>query len=354
MKIMRRTSLLGVTFLCLLAIEGFGQEEKEKSYRYYLDNDKHSFEEIMETETRISERNDSLDHSHTYYLIPQELPEWFFAPGEHATSDRFFIGISNPGMDSVRAVNLAKSRAEALCVLSEKMQVDNVSDNFMVSREHNGKQSQYLDFTRLSRGMVLKNVDFILDEVFYTKYEEAIVLVSLHPSRNKAKEKMKVNGELMQLAREDDYGMENTVFCKLDIKTYLSDGKQDTVSSEYIYKGRDRKFNLYTLFQGDSIDFPVHPYRYVSSCDTINSDSYVVHNSLSTGLWNSFINTLFSNVSYYNKNLKSSVKSSYDNYSLKSQGIVRTVSRNYLSYSLNRIIIDENEMAIRLSWQEYK
>ena len=343
---------MGVAFLCLFAIEGFGQEEEEKSYRYYLDHDKHSFEEIMETETRISERNDSLDHSHTYYLIPQELPEWFFEPAGHATSDRFFIGISNPGMDSLRAVSLAKSRAKALCALSEKMRVDNVSDNFMVSREHDGKLSQYLDFTKLTRDIVMKNVDFLLDEVFYTKYREAVVLVSLHPSGNKAKEKMKVNGELMQLAREDNYGMENTVFCKLDI--CLSDGKKDTVSSEYIYKGRDRKFNLYTLFQGDSIDFPVHPYRYVSSCDTINSGSYVVHNSLSIGLWNSFINTLFSNVSYYNKNLKSSVKFSYDNYSLKSQGIVRTVSRNYLSYSLNRIIINDNEMAIRLSWQEYK
>jgi len=351
---MGRISLLGLLFLFLLVMESSGQEEQEENYRYKLDRDKDSFEEIMETETKISEREDSLDQSHTYYLIPQELPDWLFRPEKYATSEKFFIGISNPGMDSLRAVNLAKSRAEALCVLSEKMQVDNVSDNFMVSREFEGKESQYLDFTRLSRNKILQNNEFVVDKTFYTKYQEGIVLVSLHPSHNRGIDTIQVNGELMQLAREDNYGLENTVFCKLKIKKISSDAKKDTVLTKYVYKGRNRNFNLHTFFQGDSIEFPVHPYRYVSSSDTLDYSSFVVHNSLSAGLWNSFINTLFSNISYYNKNLEASVKSSYDNYSLKSQGIIRTVSRNHLTYSLKRIIINDNELAIRLGWQEYK
>lgn len=344
---------MGLLFLCLFVSDGLGQEEEKETYRYNLDHDKHTFEELMESETELSERKDSLARAHTYYLIPGELPDWLFTPGDYATSDRFFIGISNPGMDSLRALNLAKTRAIALCVLSEKIQVDNVSDNFMVSRESQESKSQYLDFTRLTRNKVLQNAEFIVDEKSYTKYGEALVLVSVHPSGSQGKETIQINGELMQLAREDNYGMENTVFCKLNIKNFSSKSNKDTVSTKYVYKGRNRKFNLHTLFQGDSVDFPAHPYRYTSCCDTVDNSSFVVHNSLSTGLWNSFINTLFSNISYYNKNLESSVKSSYDNYSLKNQGIIRTVSRNYLSYSLKRIIIKDNEMAIRLNWQEH-
>jgi hypothetical protein len=350
---MERISLLGLLFLCLFSIDSQGQEKDKGSYRYNLDHDKHTFEEIMESETEIAERDDSLNNSHIYYLIPQELPGWVFEPEDHASSDNFFIGISNPGMDSLNAVDLAKERAVALCVLSERMRVDNVSDNFMVARRNKGKESQFLDFTTLSKNKVLQNADVTVDKSFYTKYGESIVLVSLHNSNNKSKDTITVNGELMQLAREDNYGLENTVFCKLDIKKRSSSAIQNTISSEYVYKGRDRRFNLYTVFQGDSIDFPVHPYRYVSSCDTVDYKSFVVHNSLSAGLWNAFINTLFSNISYYNKHLEASVKSSYDNYSLKNQGIIRTVSRNYLSYSLKRIVINKNEMAIRLIWQEH-
>ncbi|MGM0497467.1 MAG: hypothetical protein ACQESJ_06075 [Bacteroidota bacterium] len=351
---MGRLFLLIIFSVCLIVFDGFAQEE-ESSYRYSLDQDKENFENLMESETENSIRKDSQNLAHKYYLIAQELPDWLFSPVDYATTDDFFIGISDPGMDSLKALKLAEHRAKALLMLAGETHIDNLSDNFTVSNKNGqveNQKSQYLDFTRLSRRKILKGGAFSLDKTFYTKYGEGIVLVSLQSSNKEKEDTLDIQGEFMQLARENEYGLENTVFCKLNILNYKALPKSDTVFSEYLYKGRGRRFNLQSVFQHDTIKFPAHPYRYKSSVDTLQDSSYIISNSLSAGLWNSYINTIFSNISYYNKNLRANVKSSYDNYSLKNQGIIRTVSRNRLSFSLNRIIIRDNELFLKVNWQE--
>jgi len=354
---MERFCLITFFFVFSGLIATVAQEGDNTSYRYSLDRDKEAFENLMESETERFVKKDSQNFAHKYYLIAQELPDWLFSPKEYATTDDFFIGISDPGMDSLKAINLAKHRAKALLVLARGTHIDNVSDNFTVTKadgQQESQQSQYLDFTRLSRKRILQNVDFVTDKTFYTKYGEGIVLVSLHSSDNIKRDTLEIQGEFMQLAREDNYGLENTVFCKLNIRRYKEFSGADTVFSEYLYKGRGRRFNLQSIFQNDTIVFPAHPYRYESSVDTLQDSSYIIRNSLSAGLWNSYINTIFSNISYYNKNLAASVKSSYDNYSFKNQGIVRTVSRNCLSFSLNRIIIQDNKLFLKVNWQQIK
>jgi len=348
-----------ITFFLVFSVffAAVAQERDNISYRYSLDRDKETFENLMESETESHLRKDSANFYHKYYLIAQELPDWLFSPKEHATTDHFFIGISDPGMDSVKAINLAGHRAKALLVLARGTHIDNVSDNFTVTKADGQKESQksqYLDFTRLSGKRILQNVDFATDKTFYTKYGEGIALVSLHSSNKKKKDTIEVRGEFMQLAREDNYGLENTVFCKLNTRRYKELSGSDTVFSEYLYKGRGRKFNLQSIFQKDTIVFPAHPYRYESSPDTLKDSSYIISNSLSAGLWNAYINLIFSNISYHNKNLAAGVKSSYDNYSLKNQGIIRTVSRNRLSFSLNRIIIRNNDLFLKMNWQQIK
>ena len=353
---MGRLFLLSVYFVFYFVFNGLGQEG-ETSYRYSLDQDKEDFENLMESETERFVKKDSQNSAHKYYLIAQKLPDWVFSPNEYATTEKFFIGISDPGMDSLKAIKLAEHRAKALLILARGTRIDNVSDNFIVSRagrQEESQKSQYLDFIRLSRKKILQDIGFAIDKTFYTKYGEGIALVSLQSSKEKKKDTLEIQGEFMQLAREDNYGLENTVFCKLNIRRHQALPKSDTVFSEYLYKGRGRRFNLRSIYQNDTIVFPAHPYRYESSVDILKDSSYIISNSLSAGLWNAYINNIFSTISYYNKNLAASVKSSYDNYSLKNQGIIRTVSRNQLLFSLNRIMIRDNDLFLKMNWQQIK
>ena len=196
---MGRLFLLSVYFVFYFVFTGFGQEG-ETSYRYSLDQDKEDFENLMESETERFVKKDSQNSAHKYYLIAQELPDWLFSPNEYASAEKFFIGISDPGMDSLKAVKLAEHRAKALLVLSRGTRIDNVSDNFIVSRagrREESQKSQYLDFIRLSRKKILQDIDFAIDKTFYTKYGEGIALVSLQSSKEKKKDTLEKQGEFM-------------------------------------------------------------------------------------------------------------------------------------------------------------
>jgi len=345
-----------VAMILLGGLDCFAQEDVEE-YRYSLEQDKSRFEKVMDSETSVNNKKltDSMKLLHTYYLLPQKLPEWLFRPAEFASSNVFFIGISDPGMDSIRAVELAVLRAKALIVLSRDTRIDNVTDNFIVTREMRHKEDQaskYLDFTRVAARKTLTPESFSTDKVCYTKYGEGIALVSYNPSSITTKDTLNVKGDFMQLIREGQYGLDNTMFCTFQVRQHRYSPAEDSVLTEYVYKGRDKRFNLFTSFQGDTIQFPAHPYKYRNSQETEKDSSLFINSSLSVGLWNAYINALFANVSYFNRNLSGRVKSSYDNYSMKNQGIIRTVSRNNLSFFLDHLVIEDNEMYITLNFSK--
>lgn len=337
----------------LFIYSGIIAQEDKKSLKYLLDEDKSRFERIMENETNDSVEKDDLNDLHTYYLIPEELPEWFFHPGEFASSENHFIGISDAGMDSLRAYRLAVLRAKALSAMAQDASIDHVSDHFQVVREASGEyseNSQYLDFSRVFTKAFTDSSGYHIDRRYYTKYGEGIVLVSRKAGTKRKMDTLNVEGEFMQLSREDQFGLDNTMFCKLRIRPFSETDSTQSLSSEYVYKSEDRRFNLYSLFEEDTIPFPAHAYRYIGAVNDSADSTCLISYSLSTGLWNSYINTLFGHISYYNRNLPAKVKSSYDHYTLKNQGIIRSVSRNRFSFTLHRILIDDNELFMKLDF----
>lgn len=65
---------------------------------------------------------------------------------------------------------------------------------------------------------------------------------------------------------------------------------------------------------------------------------------LKLGLWNAYINLLFSKLSYYHGSLESRVKITHDNYNLKDQGLIRTISGNSIRFSMDSLAIEDNAL----------
>lgn len=324
--------------------------------RNWIDRDKDRYERIMEIETAKS-RPKASNLLHQYYLIADRLPEWFFNPSLYVSAPAFFIGISEPGMDSVKATGLAVLRAKSLAVLSTGARIDNISDNFQVTRESQQNyegQSQYLDFSRLNKQALVGADDFKTIKKHYTKYGEAIALVSYTPDEG-GKDTLTANGEIMQLSREDHYQIENTVLCRLDIAFSPFDSLfQQYEKSHFLFKGKGDHFNMVSLYNMDSLKFPAHPYRYVQAEEAKTDTSLkLLHNPLNLGLWNAYINLVFSSINYFGRKLESRVKTSFDHYDLKNQGIVRTVARNRFSFSLDKVFLHDNELYLKLQFDAY-
>ncbi|MBS3768955.1 MAG: hypothetical protein KGY69_01770 [Bacteroidales bacterium] len=334
---------VGLWFI-LLSLPSSGQRD---TLRERIDNDKRKYEEIMESETEeISSDGRKL---HQYYLLPEELPEWFFNPSVYSTASVSAIGISEPGMDSANALELAVLRAKSIAILSKRSRIDYISDHFQVVGETDkvsGEHSRNLDFSRIHVRSLIDDEAFTVNEVFYTKYGEAIALVSYAGSAQKRNDTLSVSGEIMHLTREASGLLNNTVLCRLDIHFAPYDTLDvSPAESHFTLRRRGKRFNIHSLYNSDSVEFPFHPYRYNHSMNEVSDTTFSFQSCpLKLGLWNAYINLLFSKLSYYHGNLESRVKVTYDNYNLKDQGLIRTISGNSLRFSMDSLAIEDNEL----------
>ncbi len=345
----------------LLMIVCFGQvlpaQQDTNEARKMLDWDKNRFEKILNQET--SQAQSDHDDRHKYYLIPEDLPDWFFNPSTCAGSAKYMIGVSDPGLDSAEAFRSAILRAKALFLLSERMQVENLSDNFNVAREFRSEfdqYSKYLDFTRITAKAHYSPEDFEVRKKYYTKYGEGIVLVGFQHNSDIKEDTLSISGEIMQLAREDNISLKNTAFCRFDLNNRPRQNQSDSNDMHYMYRAQDSRFNVISTWDGDTIDYPSHPYRYFSSRDSLKESEDKIYHGFSSGsgLWNAYINSLLSQLTYYNKYLDSRVKTTYDNYTQKNQEIVRTVSRNILNFKLSGLDIIDQKLFLHLKFNGEK
>jgi hypothetical protein len=66
-------------------------------------------------------------------------------------------------------------------------------------------------------------------------------------------------------------------------------------------------------------------------------------------LWNAYISGVLSNITVLSKQLASQVKNSNDFYTLKHEGLIRTVARNKVSFGFNDFKMYENQLYIDLN-----
>jgi hypothetical protein len=345
-KMVMKVFVSFLTTLALLLIPAMVQAQS-RSVSGKLDEDYRRYLKIMEEETAGAD-SDLLD---LYYRIPEQLPAWFFNPGRYTRHDSYFIGISEPGMDSLRALELAELRARALAVLSQKARIEHISDHYQRIREdeeHVDQGSRFLDYSRIAARQTHQKGSWIVEKTCYTRYGEGIVLVSLE--NEGGEDTLSVSAEFMQLTREDEVFMEQTLLCRLNVlETSRSTDSTVKNESRYLRQALGDDFRIRSVFNTDTLVFPYHPYRYVAPGDLNRTDGKTdITFSLKNGLWNGFVHLLFSNLTFQNRKTGSRVKSSYDQYSLKNQGIIRSVSGNYLHFDLTGLSLKDNHLSMDL------
>jgi hypothetical protein len=334
------------TILALLLIPVMGQAQSQSAYRN-LDEDYRQYLKIMEEETSIV-HSDLLD---LYYRIPEQLPVWFFNPGQYTRNNNYFIGISEPGMDSLSALKLAGLRARALAALSQKAQINHVTDHYQRIREDDDyfdHGSRFMDYSEIGARQTHAKGSWIVEKTYYTRYGEGIALVSLENSGGE--DTLSVRGEFMQLTREDEVFMEQALLCRLNIRETPRDSSSTMKNdSRYLHQALGEDFRIRSVFNTDTLVFPYHPYRYVPAGNPDSRDEETaITFSLNNGLWNGFIHVLFSNLTLQNRRIDSRVKSSYDQYSLKHQGIIRSVSGHKLHFRLTGLSLKDNQLSMNL------
>ncbi|MFO8234465.1 MAG: hypothetical protein R6U04_03530 [Bacteroidales bacterium] len=323
-----------------------------------MDSNKNAFEKILEQETTSLE--DELNDWFLYFLIPEKLPDWFFKPYLYASSEDYMIGISDPGMDSVEALQSAVMRAKSLYCLSEETIVETVSDNFVINREEGQPvlASQLMDFTRMTASKIYNDENFVINKKIFTKYGECIVLLSYEGKQiSRQTDTLSVSAELMDLVRENTYSIKNTILSKMNSYLHRSspDAKDGKLGMSYMFRGKRSGVDLVSVFNNDTLYLPIRPYRYLPITDQLTGEEEKMTSDdftfpVNKGLWNAYVNLVLKKLNFHNNYLKSKVKRSFDNYSSSNQEVVRTVSRNSFSFRIQKIKLYNQRLDLHLDF----
>ena len=318
-----------------------------------IDNDKETYENNVFNK-EFQDKNDTLSLDKKLYdKIPEKLPEWVFQPYTHNGSYRI-VGFSDPNMDKEEAFKQAILRAKALLGLFNSSNTSNITDdytNLIESGKYSLYSTKFQDFSVSKVKIPYNNSNVRLIDTFYTKYNEGIALIEIDYVKDSTQntDTIEVKAEHLQVFIERDFKKEKIEFYNLSIKDILSSDSSNIIS-QYNYKKVNRGFDISSIHGNKEINFIERTYNYRTNLNFNKDSTDLDYNyfRLSNGLWNGYITGILVNISSISKQLSGQVKNSNDFYTLKNQGLIRTVSRNKLTFSFSDFKLLENQFYINI------
>ncbi|MGE0088461.1 MAG: hypothetical protein AB7S50_03190 [Bacteroidales bacterium] len=286
-----------------------------------------------------------------YDRIPEQLPDWFFEP--ILVDPVRVVGISDPGMEKADAINQAVMRAKAIYALVNYSVVSNIADDYTNLRESGNKgiyETKFQDFT-LSKALIFyKNDEVTIVDTFFTKYNEAIVYIKLKACSDPNYDTLEVKGEHMQVYTERGDRSEKIEFYNIFVKDSKRVKDTNATILQYNFRKLNRNYDIASLYGNRMIELPDRSFNYVSKTDFSkdSTDTDLQANTLALGLWNGYMCGILSNISNLSKQLSSHIKNSNDFYTLKSEGLIRTVAKSKARYEINKFKLIKNEIYIDL------
>lgn len=311
--------------------------------------DKTKYEENVFNK-ELGEESEKRNNQRLYDLIPEKLPDWFFEP--ISLNPVRIVGVSDPGLGREDAYNQAFLRAKAIYALINYSTISNISDDYTNLREsYDNKlfETKFQDFT-ISKAVMPYTLDAIsVMDTFYTKYNEAVVLIEIS-NHGENTDTLEVKGEHLQIVTERSYKNEKIDFFNLSI----SDSKQTDDSfpdyAQYNFKRVNKNFDISSIYGPGNYDFPVRSYNYQSTIDFVkdSTDTDIQANTLALGLWNAYLTGILSNITLLSKQLSGQIKNTNDYYTLKNEGLIRTVSRSNVRFEINKFKLLQNQIYMDL------
>lgn len=335
----------------LISLYANAQEDNTK----LIDYDKEHYEENVFNK-EFGEEQDTTDAVKKLYdRIPEKLPEWVFHPVELGETARI-VGYSDPNMEREEAYKQAILRAKAMYALFKLSNVSNITDdytNLKESDKYSLYSTKFQDFS-LSK-TVLPYCDSLITivDTLYTKYQEGVVLIEFknQPGLLQNKDTLTIKGEHLQVFIERNFRKEKIEFFNFTIQDNLFSNDSSNLFAQYNYKVINRGYDIYSLYNNKPLEFIERTYNYRCDLDFQSDSTDLEFNyfRLNRGLWNAYISGVLSNLTTISKQLSSAVKNSNDFYTLKTEGLIRTVARNKIAFRFNSFKMVDNQFYIDLN-----
>lgn len=232
----------------------------------------------QENET-IQQQNQPANSQQYKFPSKSDIPD--FLKNKNSICKSCFLGISDPGLDSTLAVEQALLRAAVLEALTDKTEIKFITD-FYTKVIHEKKWEVFAHLFELN----LKVKNMKPDTVFFSKYDEAIVLAK--PDGNLLTDRKKL--VLSGFIQEKTYGNLADYMYRFEMKS--------PAGNTFVVRIVNDNFSVESLLGDESkTDYPKKNFIYNSNI-TDDSTWTTPGFSLRTGLWPSFFGGLLKNMFY--------------------------------------------------------
>lgn len=283
---------------------------------------------------------DGVDQKNVLAYRPAvKLPDWFINFNSTDPGTLFSLGISDPGLDSLDALQQATTRALAMAAFSKKSLIQNVSDNYYLDKDGAKTLGKFQSFTYYTTRDTL---GFKLLEYEYTSNGEMLVLIDCS-SNGDIKYFINSNIELFQSETS------GKVVGRLLFEVETQNNLGEELKSSWLVNENSSSIDIESRWDGEALEFVQAKYRYYTSLPTgDNSDNTGDFNfDMKYGLWYAYINAMAANMEQMEV-FNSQVKFLDDRYDKQFQDLTRIVFTENTAFNIASLSINDNKLTINL------
>ncbi len=272
---------------------------------------------------------------------PCYLPGWMLNPPKATNDNLYIIGISDPGMDSTTAIELAVLRAKTIIALLNNSNIKNVTDYYSNIQSQTHK-NMFEYYSQIFASYNVGNETII--KKFYTKYNEAIVLINIPANDTTlfAKDSITLNCELYKMDMNMEYGTQYEAMFNINTKKY----NDDTCSnSHYVLTEVNGNNDVLTEYLNNKITIPNYYFNYKFS----ENDSSNIQLKADTGLWKEYIKSILLKILNLSQINSVKIKTLAEDYSSIYEKMTREISNNNLQFNIDAIQITNNKLDVKLN-----
>jgi len=215
------------------------------------------------------EKNQTTDRPQYKFPSKSETPG--FLINKKSSGKNCFLGISDPGIDSALAVKQALQRAAVLEALTSKNEIKFITD-FYSKVIHDKKWEVFAHLFEVT----LKVNKMKLDTIFFSKYDEAIVLAK--PENNFLADKNRI--VLSGFIQEKTYDNLADYMYRFEMKS--------TEESKFVVRIVNNNFSIESL-QGNQVKSSYPKKNFIYNSNIVDDSAWKTPGlSLGSGLWPSF------------------------------------------------------------------
>lgn len=266
------------------------------------------------------------------------LQDWLFVDDD-TQRNRISYGISDPGLDSLDALEQATLRALAMASFAGKSKIQNVSDNYYL--EHAGSRTlgKFNSFTTFQ---ATDTLGYKMLQKQFTSNGEMILKIKADPGAGDA---MILESNL-ELFQSETTGM---LITRVFLETEAQKPNGEKLYASWMVQETPRSIEIESTWNGQQLNllqakFKYRPDQVIASEKEDMADFWF---DMKYGLWYAYINAMAVNMEQMEV-FDSQVKFLDENFDDRFQDLTRVVFSETVSFRFSGIKMRDNQMSIKL------